>query len=593
MSRSSSEGHVGPKGLTGAEALVQQLEAYGVEVVFGLCGHTNIAVLDALARSPITFVVNRHEQAAAHAADGYARASGKPGVLLTHVGPGMINAATGVFTAALDSVPLVVIAGDVPSYYHGRHPHQETNLHDDASQADVYRPFVKRAWDVGRVEDLPRLTERAFWTATSGRPGAVLLNVPMDLFSRTVPDHVTVAPPLPVRSFAPGISLEATDAVVDLLVAAERPLVYVGGGVRTAAGRDALVDLAEHLDIPIAHSLMGKGLVDDGHPLVMGMTGFWGLELANEYARSADVVLALATRFAETDSSSWMDEYTWCMPPTKLVQVDIDAAELGRNYPVHLGVLADVEQALGSIGAAARTAVPGGVDRPELRASIAAARSALFDRTRARGGSDQFPLCPERILVDLLDTVPPDTVLVTDVGWNKNGVAQCYKLPPEGRFITPGGASTMGFGPAAAVGVQIAWPERTVVALIGDGGMSAQLPAVPTAVEQGAPVIWVVMNNRAHGTIADLMHSNFNNSYGTVFETSDGRSYSLDFARYAESCGADGYAVSSADELAPALAKAVAARRPAVIDVPMVNEPVPTPGHWNINDIYRGSFSRF
>ena len=593
MSGLPSDGHVGPKGLTGAEALVAQLEAYGVEYVFGLCGHTNIAVLDALSRSPVTFVINRHEQAAAHAADGYARASGKPGVLLTHVGPGMINAATGVFTAALDSVPLVVIAGDVPSYFHGRHPHQETNLHDDASQADIYRPFVKRAWDVERVEDLPRLTERAFWTATSGRPGAVLVNVPMDLFSRPVPEHVQVAPPLPSASFAPGISTDAAEAIADLLVGAARPLLYVGGGVRTAAGRDILVALAEHLDMPIAHSLMGKGLVDDAHPLVMGMTGFWGLELVNEYARGADVVLALATRFAETDSSSWMDEHTWRMPPTKLVQIDIDPAELGRNYPVHLGVVADVEQALGPIIDAVRAARPEGVDRPELWASIAATRTALFDGTRARGQSDQFPLRPERILVDLLDTVPADTVLVTDVGWNKNGVAQCYRLPPDGRFITPGGASTMGFGPAAALGVQIAWPERTVVALIGDGGMSAQLPAVPTAVEQGAPVIWVVMNNRAHGTIADLMHSNYGNSYGTVFETNDGGSYSPDFAAYARACGADGYSVSSAAELAPALAKAVASRRPALIDVPMVNEPVPTPGHWNINDIYQGSFSRF
>lgn len=592
MTPTPSDGHVGPTAPTGAEALVRQLEAYGVEHVFGLCGHTNIAVLDALSRSPIRFVVNRHEQAAAHAADGYARASGKPGVLLTHVGPGMINAATGVFTAALDSVPLVVIAGDVPSYYRGRHPHQETNLHDDASQADIYRPFVKRAWDVGRVEDLPRLTERAFWTAMSGRPGAVLLNVPMDVFSRPVPDHVEVAPPLPVRSYSPSISAEAAQAVADLLVAAERPLVYVGGGVRTVEGRDTLVALAEHLDMPIAHSLMGKGLVDDAHPLVMGMTGFWGLEMVNDHARNADVVLALATRFAETDSSSWMDEHTWCMPPTKLIHIDVDPAELGRNYPVHLGVLADVEQALGPILAAVRRAMPSGVDRPELRAAIATTRGALFDGTRERGASDQFPLRPERILVDMLDTLPPSSVLVTDVGWNKNGVAQCYKLPSEGRFITPGGASTMGFGPAAAIGVQMAWPERTVVALIGDGGMSAQLPAVPTAVEQGMPVIWVVMNNRAHGTIADLMHSNYGNSYGTVFETRAGDSYSPDFAQYARACGADGYSVASADELAGVLAKAVGARRPAVIDVPMVNEPVPTPGHWNINDIYQGSFSR-
>jgi len=164
---------------TAAEALVAQLESYGVEYVFGLCGHTDIAFLDALGRSDIRFVMARHEQAAAHAADGYARMTGKPGVLLVHVGPGLMNAVTGVATAALDSVPLVTIAGDVPSYFAGRHPHQEVNLHADADQTAIFRPFVKRAWHVHRAEDLPRFTERAFWTATSGRPGAVLVDVPI------------------------------------------------------------------------------------------------------------------------------------------------------------------------------------------------------------------------------------------------------------------------------------------------------------------------------------------------------------------------------------------------------------------------------
>ena len=161
--------------VTAAEALAAQLESYGVEYVFGTCGHTNIALLDALSRTGIRFVIARHEQAAAHAADGYARASGKPGVLLLHVGPGMMNAVTGVATAALDSVPLVAITGDVPSYYADRHPHQEVNLHSGADQTAIYRPFSKRTWQVHRVEDLPRFTERAFWTATTGRPGAVLL----------------------------------------------------------------------------------------------------------------------------------------------------------------------------------------------------------------------------------------------------------------------------------------------------------------------------------------------------------------------------------------------------------------------------------
>ena len=575
--------------VTAAEAMVTQLESYGVEYVFGLCGHTNIALLDAMSRSTIRFVIARHEQAAAHAADGYARATGRPGVVLLHVGPGMTNAVTGVLTAAMDSVPLVAISGDIPSYYHGRHPHQEVNLHADADQTAIYRPFVKRAWQVHRVADLARYTERAFWTATSGRPGAVLLSVPMDHFSRPVPPDTAARFPLATPR-RPGLPADVAGRIADLLVAADRPLVYLGGGLRRGPGLDALRALVEHLDIPVAHSLMAKGTLPDSHPLVLGMPGFWGLEMTNRYTREADVVLALATRFAETDASSWDRRYTWQFPPGRLIQVDIDPAEIGRNFPVEIGAVADVTDAVQAIETAVHVRQPTRRRRRGLRETITATRRTLFAESRERGASAQFPLRPERILTDLRAALPPDAVLVTDVGWNKNGVAQCYELPDEGRFITPGGASTMGFGPAAAVGVQIAQPDRTVVALIGDGGMSAQLPAVPMAVEQAAPVIFVVMNNRSHGTISDLQKANFGGSYGCDFLGPDGAPYSPDFAAFGRACGADGYHVDSAEGLSKALHAAIAARRPAVLDVPMVNEPVPTPGHWNIKDIYQGVF---
>ena len=572
---------------TAAEALVAQLGSYGVELIFGTCGHTNIAFLDALGRSDIRFVIARHEQAAAHAADGYARMTGKPGVLLVHVGPGLMNAVTGVATAALDSVPLITIAGDVPSYFSGRHPHQEVNLHADADQTAIFKPFVKRAWHVHRAEDLSRFTERAFWTATSGRPGAVLLNVPMDVFSRQVTE---TAHPLVAHAPAPALSVTEAHRIAEALVNAERPLIYLGGGLRDEAGRSALLRLAEQLDIPIAHSLMAKGTLDDRHPLVMGMTGFWGLDLTNKYTLEADVVLALATRFAETDASSWNPDYTWRFPPGRLIQIDIDPAEIGRNYPVEIGAVADAGLAVAAIADAVTALHPNRIRRAELRGTIAAERRDLFAASRERGRSEDFPLRPERILADLRDALPSDAVLVTDVGWNKNGVAQCYELPPDGRFITPGGLSTMGFGPAAAVGVQLAEPDRVVVALIGDGGMSAQLPAVPMAVEQGLPVIFLVMNNRAHGTIADLQTASFGSGFGCEFRDRDGNPYSPDFAAYGRACGADGYLIEEPSDLATALRDAIQRRRPAVLDVPMVNEPVPTPGHWNITDIYHGVF---
>jgi acetolactate synthase-1/2/3 large subunit len=482
----------------------------------------------------------------------------------------------------------VAISGDVPTYYAGRHPHQEINLHADASQTAIYRPFTKRTWHVHRAEDLPRFTERAFWTATSGRPGAVLVNVPMDIFSRPAP--AGPAYPLPADTGRPGLPDDVAKRIADLLVRAERPLIYIGGGLRDPAAGAALTGLAEHLDIPIAHSLMAKGAVPDDHPLLLGMTGFWGLELANGYAREADVVLALGTRFAETDASSWHPDFTWRFPPSRLIQVDIDPAEIGRSYPVEIGAVADTALAVDAVARAISQARSAPVSRGNLRDTIRTARAGAFAAARVQGRGDAFPLRPQRILADLRDTLPADAVLVTDVGWNKNGVAQCYELPAEGRFITPGGASTMGFGPAAAVGIAIHDPERTVVALVGDGGMSAQWPALPMAVEQGLPVIFVVMNNRAHGTIADLETVSFGSGYGCEFRDPDGRPYSPDFAALARACGADGHLIAAPDDLRTALGLALRRRRPAVLDVPMINEPVPTPGHWNITDIYRGVF---
>src|SRR5213592_3517581 len=209
--------------------LAEYLERLGVEVIFGLCGHTIIALLDALGKSRIRFISTRHEQVAAHAADGYARASGKPGVLLTHLGPGLTNACTGVANAALDSVPMVVIAGDIPSHYYGRHPHQEVNLHQDADQFQIYRPFCKRVYRVDRAEDLPRAVERAFHLSQAGRPGPVLVSVPMDIFSADLP--VDAFQQVPATMARPTVDAATVGQIVDALASAERPILYAGGGV--------------------------------------------------------------------------------------------------------------------------------------------------------------------------------------------------------------------------------------------------------------------------------------------------------------------------------------------------------------------------
>ena len=565
-----------------AYQLVDYLERIGVDVVFGLCGHTVIALLDALGKSRVRFISTRHEQVAAHAADGYARASGKPGVLMTHLGPGLTNATTGVANAALDSIPMVVIAGDIPSYYYGRHPHQEVNLHKDADQYDIYRPFCKRVYRVDRVADLPRIVERAFHLCATGRPGPVLVDVPMDILSADLPaGSFQKEPPIVAAST---IEPTAVARIIDMLASAERPLIYAGGGVISADAARALASLAEALEVPVAHTLMGKACLPDGHPLLIGQTGFWGIPIANEMCRNADVILAVGTRLAEANSSSWNPEFTFSIPPTRLIHIDIDAAEIGRNYVTELGVVADAKSALSALATAAQGKSHRA--RPGLRKKIADGLASFAANWKSEWDSDQFPLRPERILGELRKAVPEDGFIVTDVGWNKNGVAQQFRFTIPGTFITPSGLATMGFGPAAVLGVKVAQPNRAAVALIGDGAFSSNMSVVATAMEADIPAVWVVMDNSAYGTIAGLEEMHYGWSFGCLFE-SKGKPYSVDYAAVARACGAQGIAIKAASELGPALKQALASNVPTVIQVPMENAPTPTPGYWNIMDIYR------
>ncbi len=565
--------------------LTDYLEKLGVEVVFGLCGHTNIAFIDALDKSSIRFIITRHEQIASHMADGYTRATGKVGVMLSHLGPGLTNAATGVANAALDGVPMVVIAGDVPSHYFGRHPHQEINLHMDADQFEIYRPFCKRIWRVERPSEFPRIIERAFYTAQAGKPGTVLVSVPMDVFSADLP--INAFDQFPPRKIGrPTLDKATATDIAAELIAAENPVLYVGGGVIRDGATAELIALAEHLDIPVTHSLMGKGAIPDSHPLRAGMTGFWGTPMVIELCTSADVVLAVGTRLAEADNSSWDRRFTFNAPPAKMLHVDIDGAELGRNFPTHIGAVSDSKSALQAILDAAKELRPDGIDRAGLREKIRDGIADFAEQFANERVSDQFPLRPERILADVREALPDDGLLVTDVGWNKNGVAQQFDINVPGTFITPGGLATMGFGPAAALGSKVGASEKAVLALIGDGAFSSNMSVVATAVEADIPITWLVMDNLAHGTIALLKDHHYESQFGCLFEA-NGEPFGIDYAAVARASGGVGVTVESADQLLPALKEAFASGKPTVIHCRMDNVPTPTPGHWNINDIYR------
>jgi acetolactate synthase-1/2/3 large subunit len=566
--------------------LVRYLEERGVTHVFGLCGHTNIAVLSAMANTRLRFVNVRHEQIAAHAADGYARATGRASVLLSHLSPGLTNAATGVANAALDCIPMVVIAGDVQSYYYGKHPHQEVNLHADASQYEIYRPFVKRAWRVDTPELFPEILEKAFQLAESGQPGPVLVNVPMDVFSTEIDVALFDRLKRNTKALAkPSIDDETARTIVERLIGARDPLIHVGGGIALARAYDELRALADHLQIPVSHSLMGKGVLPDDHPLVLGMTGFWGTQFTNDHCMKADWVLALGTRFKEADSSSWYPGYTFDFPPAKLIHIDIEPQEIGRNFPTEIGVVADLKQALKVLNRVAREMLPQGRSNPGLVAAIAAHRRAFKASNAEMETSPAFPMMPERILADLRTAMPRDAFLTTDVGWNKNGVGQQFPIYEPGSVLTPGGFATMGFGPPAALGVKLAHPDRAVISLVGDGGFGQNPAMLATAAAENLGVVWVVMNNNAFGTIAGLQKAHYGLTLGTTFTKSEGEQ-TPDYAAIARAYGVEGVRLRAAEELRPALEAAIASGRPTVIDVAMVNNPTPTSGHWDILNVY-------
>ena len=303
-------------------------------------------------------------------------------MLLCHLSPGLTNAATGVANAALDCIPMVVIAGDVPTHYYGKHPHQEVNLHADAAQHEIYRPFVKRAWRVDTPELLPEIVDKAFALAESGQPGPVLVDVPMDVFSAEIDpalferlDHNTK---LLVK---PSIDDEIAVRIVDRLAESTSPVLYVGGGIHLAGASEELERFMDLMGIPLAHSLMGKGAVSDAHPLVLGMTGFWGTALVNDACLGADTVLAIGTRFKEADSSSWYRGFTFDIPDTQLIHIDIEPSEIGRNFPTEIGVVADARSALRVLNRVARERFPDGFENPVMVAKIAEFRASFVSRT--------------------------------------------------------------------------------------------------------------------------------------------------------------------------------------------------------------------
>lgn len=566
--------------------IAQCLKQEGVTKVFGQCGHTNYALIDACHRLGIEYVSFRHEQLAAHAADAYYRVSHKLAVLNVHLSPGLTNTLTGVASAAADSTPMIIFAGNTPSYHHAREPHQGIRFHADASQGDIFRPICKRVWRVDDAKFFADVMPRALNLAQTGRPGPVLIDVPMDVFSQQIDAPIdTVA-----RRPEYGRFVAPDDGIADaarLLAAADRPAIFAGNGVLLSEAADELRQLAEIRDLPVATTLSGKGAFPERHPLSLGMSGIWGTAVANNTLHAADVVLAVGTAFGEADCSSWNPRFTFAIPPTRLIQIDIEAHEVGKIYPVEVGLVGDAKATLRELIRHLRALGPFARDDSRmnrLAGERAAWEAALKDSQHDAGR----PIHPARLLHEISQVVPDDVIFVTDVGWNKNGAGQQLQVSRPGSFITSGGMATMGFAPGAAIGAKLAAPGRKVICLVGDGGLMSSLSALATVVELGTPVLFVLFNNFCFSTIRTVGMTYFNNAYGTEFTTPDGQPYNPDFPLLAKAFGMAGDQVIDPEDLAPALKKALASDKPYLLEVrTRADVPMPRTGHWDIAEFLR------
>ncbi|HWF64686.1 MAG TPA: thiamine pyrophosphate-binding protein [Rhizomicrobium sp.] len=572
--------------MNGAMFIAACLKQEGVTKVFGQCGHTNYGLIDACHRHGIEYISFRHEQQAAHAADAYYRVTRKLAVLNVHLSPGMTNAITGVISAAGDSTPMLVFAGNTPSYHHAREAHQAIRFHADASQGDIYKPFSKRVWRVDDAKLLVDVIPRALNLAQTGRPGVVFIDMPMDIFAEQVDAPVPdLSRTRPNYEHSVGSS-QGIAAAAKALAGSSKAVIFAGNGVALSKAQGELKELAELTGFPVATTLTAKGQFPETHELSVGCTGIWGSRAANDTCLEADVILAIGTAFGEADSSSWNPKCTFAIPPSRLIQIDILPDEIGKSYPVEIGIVGDAKPTLRALIDELRKEK---FVRNGKRAEIIAKRKRDWDeevgKTQAEDGK---PIHPARLLAEIIKAAPQDAIYVTDVGWNKNGAGQQLRVSSPNSFLTSGGMATMGFAPAAAIGAKIGAPDRKVIGMVGDGGLLSVLGAFATAVELNVPVLWILFNNFCFSTIRTVGTTYFNNSYGTEFTTPDGKPYNPDFMLIAKAFGIESDIVIEPGDLAAGLKKAMEAKGPYLLEVRTRGDvPMPRTGYWDIADFLR------
>jgi acetolactate synthase-1/2/3 large subunit len=560
--------------LNGGQIIVDYLIQEKVPYLFGLCGHGNISLIDAFYEraGEIKALSVHHETVAGFMADVYYRVAGRPVATFTSCGPGSANLPISLANAFFDSVPFLAVTGNIPTSQFNRGAFQETYRYYQADFPSVVRPYCKRVFQPTRADMVPLAVRQAWKTMVTGRPGPVVLDVPFDIFKEETEEAVPQAAAWNANiTCRCGADPEGVRRAVDLLLQAERPVILVGQGVKYGRATQDLRALAERLQIPVACSASGMGAIDATHPLALGLVARNGTYQANHAARQADVLLALGVRFDDRTSSSWLPGYSFTIPPTQLIHVDLDPEEIARNYPVALGLMADVRTFLGQVLAEldqrkrAREVPP---SREGWLRAIAGYRQQWEAFIAPGFRADTTPIHPQRAAHAIDQALPADAILVSDIGIHHNWLIQfCHPRRPDS-LIGSMGFGPMGFGVAGVLGAKLAAPDRPCVAVCGDGAFFMHASVLGTAVEYALPVVWVVWNNYAYASIRGLQRGYLDGrELVTDFRHPEtGAPYNPDFAAMARSAGMAGVCVEKATDLGEAIREAIRAEKPCLID---------------------------
>jgi len=561
--------------LNGAQVIVDYLIREKTPYVFGLCGHGNIQFIDALfeRKHDIATISVHHESVAGFMADVYYRVSGRPTATFTSCGPGSANLPISLANAFLDSVPFMAVTGNVPTSQFNRGAFQEMYRHYQADFPSTVRTICKKVFQPTRGEMVPLAVRQAWKTMVTGRPGPVVLDVPFDVFMEAAAEEA----PKPEEwsaniSCRCGADPEGVVKAVDMLLTAERPAILVGQGVRYGGACEELLRLAERLQIPVAASASGLGAIDTSHPLSLGLVARGGHYQANHATRQADVLLALGVRFDDRTSSSWIPGYSFTIPPTQLIHVDIDPEEIGRNYPVALGLMADVRTFLRQVHAELdrRADLETRADTRKKWLQAIDGYRAEWDKLVAPGFTDDSqPINPQRAAFEIDRGLPDDAILVSDIGVHHNWLLGYTKPRRPDSLIGSMGFGPMGFGVAGVLGAKFAAPGRPCVSVCGDGAFFMHANVLGTAVEYDLPVVWVVWNNYAYASIRGLQRGYLGGrELATDFHhPKTGERYNPDFAAMARSAGVTGVRIDRAANLAEAVRAGIDAHKPYLIDV--------------------------